>query len=161
MPGHHTLVTLPGWLIVNHYNDVIMSAMASHITSLIIFNSTVYSGADKRKHQSSATLAFVRGINRWPVNSPHKWPVTPKMFPFDDIIIVSLNCFIIGLLDGFVTVRRQAIKEEQISENAKIFPWCVISIATMHITHRETKSQWGVLMKNTNVAYQISMGVKS
>ena len=31
--------------------------------------------------------AFVRGIHRWPVNSPHKWPVTRKMFPFDDVIM--------------------------------------------------------------------------
>ena len=65
---------------------VIMSAMASQITSLMIVYSTVYSGAYQRKHQSSASLAFVRGIHRWPVNSPHKWPVTPKMFPFDDVI---------------------------------------------------------------------------
>ena len=40
-----------------------------------------------RKHQSSASLAFVRGIHRGPVNSPHKWPVTRKMFPFDDVIM--------------------------------------------------------------------------
>ena len=39
---------------------------------------TVYSGADHRKHQSSASLAFVRGIHRWPTNSPHKGPVTRK-----------------------------------------------------------------------------------
>ena len=45
------------------------------------------SGADQRKHQSSASLAFVRGIHRWPVNSPHKWPVTRKMFPSDDVTI--------------------------------------------------------------------------
>ena len=64
----------------NHYNDVIMSAMASHITSLTIVYSTVYSGADQRKHQSSASLAFVWGIHRWPVNSPHKGPVTRKRF---------------------------------------------------------------------------------
>ena len=44
-------------------------------------------GADQRKHQSSAPLAFVRGIHRGPVNSPHKWPVTLKMFPFDDVIM--------------------------------------------------------------------------
>ena len=65
-----------------------MGAMASQITSLTIVNSTVYSGVDQRKHQSSASLAFVRGIHRWPVNSPHKWPVTQKMFPFDDVIIL-------------------------------------------------------------------------
>ena len=47
----------------------------------------VYSDADQRKHQSSALLAFVRGIHRWPVNSPHKWPVTRKIFPFDDVIM--------------------------------------------------------------------------
>ena len=51
-----------------------------------LFTSTVYSGADQRKHQSSASLAFVRGIHRWPVNSPQTWPATWKMFPFDDVI---------------------------------------------------------------------------
>ena len=70
-----------------HYVDVIMGMMASQITSLTIVYSTVYSGADQRIHQSSASLAFVRGIHRWPVNSPHKWPVTRKMFSFDDIIM--------------------------------------------------------------------------
>ena len=44
--------------------------------------------ADQRKHQSSASLAFVRGIHRGPVNSPHKWPVTRKMFPFDNAIMI-------------------------------------------------------------------------
>ena len=46
----------------------------------------VYSGADQRKHQSSASPAFVRGIHRWPMNSPHKWPVTREMFPSDDVM---------------------------------------------------------------------------
>ena len=69
------------------YSDVTMGAMASQITSLTIVYSTVYLGAGQRKHQSSASLAFVRRIPRWPVNSPHKWPVTRKMFPFDDVIM--------------------------------------------------------------------------
>ena len=68
-----------------HCNDVIMDAVASQITSLTIVYSTVDSDADQRKHQSSASLAFVWGIHRGPVNSPHKWPVTRKMFPFDDV----------------------------------------------------------------------------
>ena len=72
-----------------HYIDVIMSAMASQITNLTIVYSTVYSGADQRKHQSSASLAFVRGIHRWPVNSPHKGPVTRKMSPFHDVIMAT------------------------------------------------------------------------
>ena len=63
-----------------HYSDVIMGAMASQITSLTIVYSTVNSGANQRKHQSSASLAFVQGIHRWPVNSPHKWQVTRKCF---------------------------------------------------------------------------------
>ena len=63
-----------------HYNDVTMSAMASQITSLTGVYSTVYSGADQGKHQSSASLAFVWGIHRWPVNSLHKWPVTRTCF---------------------------------------------------------------------------------
>ena len=66
-----------------------MGAMASQITSLTIIYSTVYSGADQRKHQSSVSLANVRGIHWSPVNSPHKWPVTRKMSPFDDVIMGS------------------------------------------------------------------------
>ena len=72
-----------------HYNDVIMSVITSQLISLTIVYSTVYSGADQRKHQSSASLAFVWWIHRWPVNSLHKWPVTRKMFPFDDVIMGS------------------------------------------------------------------------
>ena len=70
-----------------HYNDVIMGVIASQITSLTIIFSTIYLNTDQRKHQSSASLAFVRGIHRRPVNSPHKWPVTRKMFPFDDVFM--------------------------------------------------------------------------
>ena len=81
-------------VVVIHYNDVIMTTMASQITSLTIVYSTVYSDANQRKHQSSASLAFVRGIHRGPVNSPHKWPVTRKMLPFDDVIMsmCDLTC---------------------------------------------------------------------
>ena len=114
-----------------------MSAVASQITSVCIVCSTVGSGADQRKHQSSVSLAFVRLsqvksntfychtlmvnhtshndhnnkrsiwqqgmkealligpsywslIHTWPVNSPHKWPVTRKMFLFDDVIMLLL-----------------------------------------------------------------------
>ena len=56
---------IPVELIQYHYSGVIMSTMASQITSLTIVYSTVYSGADHRKHQSSALMAFVRGNHRW------------------------------------------------------------------------------------------------
>ena len=74
-------------ILALHYSGVMMSAIASQITSLMIVYSTVYSSADQRTHQNSASLAFVLGIHRWPVNSPHKGPVTRKMFPFDDVIM--------------------------------------------------------------------------
>ena len=72
-----------------HYNDVIMSAMASQNTSLTMIYSTVYWDADQRKYQSSASPAFVRGIHRSPVNSPDKGPVMREVFPFDDVIMES------------------------------------------------------------------------
>ena len=62
------------------------------ITSLTIVYSTFYLGTHERKHQSSAPLAFLRGVHRWTVNSPYKWPVTRNMFPFDDVIMQF--CFI-------------------------------------------------------------------
>ena len=71
-----------------HYDDVIMTMLASQITSLTVVYSIVYSGVNQRRHQSSASLAFVREIHRGPVNFPRKWPVTRKMFPFDDVIMV-------------------------------------------------------------------------
>ena len=84
--------------LIAHYGDVIRAAIASQITSLTIVYSTVYSDADQRKHQSSASLAFVRGIHRGPVNSPHKWPVTRKKFPFDDVIMGLMMPYSIKIL---------------------------------------------------------------
>ena len=55
-----------------HFNNVTMSAMVSQHTGVSIVYSTVRPGVDQRTHQSSALLAFVRGIHRWPVNSPQK-----------------------------------------------------------------------------------------
>ena len=75
----HLLIVSRGWN--THYNDVIIGVMASQITSLTIFYSTIYLGADRKIHQSSSSLAFVRGIHCWPLNSPHKWPVTRILFP--------------------------------------------------------------------------------
>ena len=93
----------PIWLFLSHYGDVIMGAIASQITSLTIVYSTVYSDADQRKHQSAASLALVRGIHRGPVNSPHKWPVTRKMFPFDDFIMLGTQ-YIPLCVEGFCWV---------------------------------------------------------
>ena len=96
--GQHQMIACR--LLSVHYNDVIVGSIASQITSLTIVYSSVYSGTDQRKHQSSASLAFVRGIHRRPVNSPHKGPVTRKMLPFDDVIIqVIAQNFQLGLYE--------------------------------------------------------------
>ena len=83
------IVTSGHPLFSHHCNEVIMNAIASQITSVYIVCSIVGSGADQRKHQSSASLAIVRGIRRWPVNSPHKGQQTRKMSPFDDVIMTD------------------------------------------------------------------------
>ena len=62
---------------VLHYSAVILGAMASQITRLTIVNSTVYSGADQRKYQSFASVAFVWGIR----------PVKRKLFSCDDVVM--------------------------------------------------------------------------
>ena len=72
-----------------HCSDVIMSVMASDITSALSACSSVCSDADQRKHQRSASLAFVRGIPPWLVDSSYQGLVTRKMFPLDDVVV---NC---------------------------------------------------------------------
>ena len=93
--------TLVGGCDLNHYdnqptlqwryNERDDVSNPSQITRDSIVYSIFSSGADKRKYQSYASLAFVRGIHRWPVDSPPKGPVTRKMFPFDDVIMCVVD----------------------------------------------------------------------
>ena len=83
-----------------HNSDVTMSVMASQIASVSIVCPTVCTGANQRKHQSSVSLVFVRGIHRSPVDSPYKRPLTRKMFPFDDVIMWTAYQVIIRLGGG-------------------------------------------------------------
>ena len=57
-----------------------------------VFTQSFIRAQMKKKHQSSVSLAFVWGIHRGPVNSPHKWPVTRKMLPFDDVVMKGQWC---------------------------------------------------------------------
>ena len=107
----------------NHYSDVIMGSIASQITSLTIVYSTVYSGADQRTHQSSASMAFVWGIHRWLVNSPHKGPVAWKMFPFDDVIVFQ---------DGFTVTGYRTIAKRN---NAWTIFICLEMYCTYNFSH--------------------------
>ena len=70
-----------------HYNDGIISAMASQITSLTI----VYSRRRSKKTSKLSVTGLFWGIHRWPMNCPHKGPVTRKMFPFDDVIMIRTS----------------------------------------------------------------------
>ena len=88
----------------NNYSDVIIGVMASQITGVSIVYSTVCSGTDNRKHQSSAARAFARVIHRRPANSPRKGPVTRKMFQFDDAIMYSQNILVHSLTNCFLTL---------------------------------------------------------
>ena len=90
-----------------------MFAMVYLITGVSIVFSTVCSGAHQRNHQSSASLAFVRGIQRWPVNPPHKGPVTRKMFPF--VIMASFGLVSVTTIDGPIW-RHEHILPEHSSE---------------------------------------------
>ena len=91
LPGQFQLVSDPALSEKRrsniHNNDVIMSAMATQITSASIVCSAVCSGADQRKQQSSTSLAFLKGIHWWPVDPPHKGPVMQNMFLFDNVIM--------------------------------------------------------------------------
>ena len=86
-----------------------MSAMAYEITSLTIVSSTVSTGAYQRKYQGSASLAFVRGIHRSPVNSPHKGPVTRKCFRFDYVIMTSAGCILYRLTTSMSKTTAKAL----------------------------------------------------
>ena len=107
-----------------HYSDAIMSAMASQITGVSIDYSTVYSGAYKRKHQSSTSLAFVRGIHRWPVNSPHKGTVTRKMVPFDDVIIIF------STMAQHLSHSRYACMSLRLLCGNPVIDWCLFTIVS-------------------------------
>ena len=96
-------------------------AMAFQITSLTIVYLAVYSDTDQRKHQSSTSLSFVRGIRRGPVNSPHKWLVTRKMFPFHDVIMWM------NALSFWVCVCQQDVSKLETSNYIPQYLWDVIT----------------------------------
>ena len=120
-----------------------MSIMASQITDVSIAYSTVCSGAYQRKHQILAWLAFVRGIHRWPVNSPHRGWSTWEMFPFDDIIMWTnfggtarkrshwVAC-IIHLTDPHLGISQKDCRNNMLTmlTNSQ---WCEICFIDLHV----------------------------
>ena len=126
--GHHPLRAALLW----RHNG----AVASQITSLTMVYSTVHSDADQRKHQSSSSLASVRGIHRGPVNSPHERPV---MFPFDDVIMIfsGLNASKTQLFD-ISYCRSISITGYQITGNS-------IVCSAVHANNKEKYQSWALL----------------
>ena len=112
-----------------------MGAMASQITSFTIDYSTFYSSTNQRNHQSPASLAFVRGIHRWPVNSPHKGPVTRKMFPFDDVIMVVSYSPVTPVCDSVVAALQQYKFHNITFPQLVCNSWWLISSLWSHRNH--------------------------
>ena len=142
------ILTIKPVHIRNHYNDVIMSAIASQIIRLTNVYSTVYSDANQRKHQSSASLAFKRGIHRWPVNSPHKGPATQKMFPFDDVIANSQIITRRHLEDGIKSINVSCHSLTQY-HNDSIRIACLMIYKQVISTDLSTHITWPIYMSTT------------
>ena len=105
-----------------------LDGVSNHQPRDCLLYSTIYSRADQRKHQSSASLAFVWGIHRWPVNSPHKGSVTRKMFPFDDVIIKNYG----------EPLRSQNLVILSSGSCADWFDWC--KLACQHLVYWATST---------------------
>ena len=147
--------------ISTHYNDVIMGVITSQITSLTI----VYSDANQRKHQSSASLAFVRGIHRGPVNSPHKWPVTRKMFPFDDVIMYTqhlmtssipvVECFAVVYMDRNCSIESPMYMLQTTTEYNVLTNMCHTYL-TLKIWYHSIENKTMIYSQYTYFPYSVS-----
>ena len=130
----------------SHYNDVIISAMASQVTSVLNAYSPICSDRDQRKLQSSAPLAFIRGIHQWPVDSSHKWPVTRKIFPFNDVIMIT------GLFGGVLSQMVNNAKSVsmswrrcgwKINSTRIILIWMIKCCKGLHQKSAQYLAHWG------------------
>ena len=141
---HEEYVLLP-----QHYNDVMMTTVASPITSLAVVYSIVYSDADERKHQSSASLAFVRGIHRdrWFPRTKGQW--RGKCF---HLMTSSWYMNFLWKTNVWATQSMWQFYPAGDSPTPTFFhgttdlfylPWMQVSFIICHLRSRETdRSQW-------------------
>ena len=124
-----------------HYGDVIMGTIASQITSLTIVYSTVYSGASQRN---------IKAPRHWPL-SPDKWPVTRKMFPFDDVIMYSNRPMCAKAASGLsakmfnITDRDLVEFRHDFQSTTRLFIWHVCNTTWMlplRSNHRNAQKQY-------------------
>ena len=146
--GYLRLNHIANELKFTHSSDFIMGTIASQITSVKIVYSTVYSVADQRIYQSSASLAFVWRIHRWPVNSPHKWQVTPKIFPFDDVIMQNV-------FDIYLVLHRDPILAETLSTQEMAQPSPKQKSVRRRVTILQFNKHWiySCIVKLTQCTY--------
>ena len=145
-----------------HYTDVIMTTMTYQITSLTAVYSIVYSDADQRKYQSSASLAFVSGIHRGPVNSPHKGPVTRGMFPFDDVIMVNWYGCVDSLIGAMLETgcHLKAIKKRKKNKKNTMSISSTLSTIPFHGQSVDMLSMWNNLYRLTPV-YFVDVNIRN
>ena len=104
--------------------------------------------AAQRKHQSSPSLGFVKGIHRCPVNSPHKGPVTRKLFPSEDVIIILFHLSLVVSVDyscRCIGIRLSVLVRCNILNN-------VTHALTDLITKSITEYKWRPLIFNVKTA---------
>ena len=130
---------------VKHYGDVIVGAMASQITSLTIVYSTVYSGTDQRNIKAPRHWPLCREFtDDWWI--PHKWPVTRKMFAFDDVIMTVYD--MVNLLIGHTHVNQIMSRSREFQRNREVLDMfkrgfdCMIfhRVQVTHLCHKTIES---------------------
>ena len=138
-----------------------MGTIASQITSLTMVFSTVYLDTDRRKHQCSASLAIVRGIHWRPVISPHKWPVTRKMLPLDDIIMNCRSFPIIKLYALYLTIHDEWIRGKTCNSTpiSRSWKWRIIRYLTIYLATETHLTPWSWQTKWIFCRRQIKMHV--
>ena len=150
---HSIYVLLCSLCLGTNYNDVIKSAMASQITGAPTVCSAFCSGAEHRKHQISASLAFVRAIHRWPLDSPHKGPVTRKKVSFwwrhhTNVLVATLE----NMSKCVIWTNKKPLIWPQYKEN-KTKQWKYFAVHTvfkdiiqiylhLQVSHLGWNSQW-------------------
>ena len=116
-----------------------MRAITSHVTILTIVCLTVYPGADQRKPQNSGSLAFVKEIHQWPLNHPHKGPVTRKMFPFNDVIMIDTGSTLWG---GWLSAKSIMIRSRNNGVRCMTFlPLSIDALSQPDIEKRKSCTQ--------------------
>ena len=126
---HSKNILRPSITMTSHWARWRLKSPASRL-----FTQPYVQGADQRKHQSSASLAFVRGNHRWPVNSCYKGPVTRKMTPFDDVVMMVSKYVFKNKNENKETVFRVGTYKNKTTLAPK---WSLVPDINIAISHKQ------------------------